>query len=183
MTVTQNNSMDVKYKKRAPNPKWSKVNEITEQYIERITHAFEIIEQSADLLGYEKKDGTIDDKTHTIRLKCLINMTIVYFYGLYEGFTRKVFRYVAAVKFSMREDDFNKKYRDFGDLMVILVKRRFKIRLPKLMFKSIMLINDGRNDIVHEGQDARAEFKVIESSYRLFIHYFNYIRDRIKKSM
>lgn len=179
MTVTRNNSMGVKYKEHAPNLKWSKVYEITEQYIEIITHAYNIIKNSADFLDYKKKNGTIDNKTHTIRFKCLINMTIVYFYSLYEGFTRKVFRYVAAVKFSISEKDFKKDYHKPGDLFVKFVRRRCGIRIPKDMFDSIILIKDGRNDIVHEGQNARAEFKVIESSYRLFIYYFNFIRDKI----
>ncbi len=179
MTVTRNNSMDVKYKKRAPNLKWSKVNEITDQYVERITHAYNIIKNSADFLDYKKKNGTIDNKTHTTRLKCLVNMTIVYFYSLYEGFTRKVFRYVAAVKFRINEKEFNDDYHKPRDLFVKFVRKQCGIRIPDDMFEYIMIIKNGRNDIVHEGQDARAEFKVIRRSYRLFIHYFNFIRDRI----
>lgn len=157
------------------NLKWFKI--VADQYIERISHTFKVIEDSKVFLKFERKEGRIDNETYTMRLKCVINMAIVYFYSLYEGYTWKVFKKVALIDLGMSEGDFKKEYPEFKDLKRKLIKKKF--RIPKYIYESIETVRKGRNKIVHDGGEARAEFEVIKNSYHIFIDYFKYINDKI----
>ena len=110
-------------------------------YRETVSHTFEFLNDSKDFLEYKKGSRKIDENSYLVRLKSLINMSLVYFYSLYEGFTRIFFQTLTFFDFGIDKDEFDKRYSRFHDIIENLMKGRYKIFLPDNIFTIIMKLN------------------------------------------
>ena len=81
----------------------------------------------------------IDENTYLIRLKSLINMSLVYFSSLYEGFTRIFFQTLTFFDFGTDKDEFDKQYPRFHDIIEILMKGRYKSPMERKVLNLILL--------------------------------------------
>ena len=87
------------------------------EYRETVSHTFEFLKDSKDFLEYKRMGRKIDENTYLVRLKSLINMSLVYFYSLYEGFTRLYFQTLTFFDFGTDKDEFDKQYSRFHDII------------------------------------------------------------------
>lgn len=124
----------------------------------------------------------IDDNTYLVRLKSLINMSLVYFYSLYEGFTRTYFKALTFLDFGPDKDEFDKHYTRFHDIIENLMKGLYKIFLPDNIFAIIMKLREARNKIAHGEKSAKSDFAIVEICYQALMDYFQFMEKEIKLS-
>ncbi|MFX1392581.1 MAG: hypothetical protein ACFFAH_03310 [Promethearchaeota archaeon] len=161
---------------------WKELLKITVQYKQGIQQAFEFLKDSKDFLEFKRMKKSIDEEIYLGRLKSLINMAAVYFYSLHEGFTRDFFKEVISYDGGMSGSKFDEKYDRFHDI-IVLMRRRYHIRLPKEIFDIIDKLRMARNSIVHGMRDARPEFKIIELCYETIMNYFDFVQFEMSRKL
>ncbi len=151
--------------------------QIVSEYKEVIYHTFEFLKDSKDWLEYKKMRRKFNDDIYNIKLKSLINMSLVYFYSLYEGFTRAYLKKLAMNDLGITESEFNRRYPSFHDIIEKLMKRLYKIHIPNNIFSNIMKLRIARHKIAHGEKSARAEFIIVEICYQTLLEYFQYMEN------
>ena len=153
-------------------------NQLISEYKEIISHTYEFLKDSKDWLEYKRVKRKVDGDIYSIKLKSLINMALVYFYSLYEGFTTRFFKKLTMNDFEIDEAQFKKQYPRFHDIVEKLMKRVYKFYIPKRMYSVIMLLREARHNIAHGEKNAKSEFGIIEICYHTLLEYFHYVENR-----
>jgi len=156
----------------------SKLHEITFNYTQEMEQTFEFLRDSKDYLEFKKIKKDIDDSIYSVRMKSLMNMAIIYFYSIYEAFTRTFFAKVMNYE-GMSVEQFSLEFHKFHELRKKIIKEKYHIYYPKHVFRILRLLQNDRNDIVHLGKKAKPEFENIEYCFRIIVEYFLYIKKEI----
>lgn len=108
-----------------------------------------------------------------------MNMAFIYFYSVYEAFTRTFFARVMDCDEGMSIEQFNAEFHKFHELRKRVIKEKYQIYLPKQVFRILRLLQNDRNDIVHLGKNAKPESENIEYCFRIIADYFEFIEKEI----
>ncbi|UCC20833.1 MAG: hypothetical protein JSV62_06015 [Promethearchaeota archaeon] len=148
---------------------------VISEYTEVVNHTFAFLRDSKGYLEYKRQQNEIDDKIYNMRLKSLINMTLVYFYSLYEGFTRAYFKKLVMIDFDITEDKFDKQYSNFHDIIEKLMRGTYKIRLPQKTYSTLMKLREARHNIAHGKKNAKSDFAIVGLCFQTLLDYFQYM--------
>jgi len=87
--------------------------EIVAKYREIVFQTHKLVQDSKEYTEYRWIQGNITQDVYERRIQNLVNMALLYYYGLYEGFTRQVL-FTMEVKFgAVEEEIFNKRFSKF----------------------------------------------------------------------
>jgi len=160
------------YKSRNLEVMRSKLHEITLNYTQEMEQTFEFLKDSKDYLEFKKIRKDIDDSTYSVRMKSLMNMAIIYFYSIYEAFTRTFFAKVLNYDLGMSVEEFNSEFHSAHEILKKVVKEKYQIYLPNRIFNVIRELQVARNNIVHFCKKAKTEFEIIENCFRRIVESF-----------
>ena len=160
---------------------WSEIQEITVLHKQTAEHTVKLLKDSKDFLEFKRKKGLGED-FYLKRLKILINMGIIYYYGLYEGFTRFFFRKVAVYDLDIPEDQFKNSFPRLHDI-IKLMKARYKIYLDGEIFNVIMNLKEARHNIAHGVGNAKPEFEIILVCHQKILQYFDFIEYKMARNL
>ncbi|MFX0035166.1 MAG: hypothetical protein ACFE9I_05950 [Candidatus Hermodarchaeota archaeon] len=149
------------------------------EYYEIIIHTFEFLKDSKDWLEYKKMNKKVNEESYNIRLKSLINMALVYFYSLYEGFTREFFKKLTMNDLKITKSEFDSRYQSFHDIIEKLMKDLYKIHIPDNVFSVIMKLRIARHNIAHGEKDAKSDFDIVKICFQALFEYFQYMENNI----
>jgi len=154
-------------------------HQIISDYKEILYQSVSFLRDSKNWLEFKKLKEIINDDVYYMRLKSLINMALVYFYSLYEGFTRAYFKNLTLNDFGLKESEFNRKFSAFHDIVKNLMKDIYKIHIPKNIFSNLKMLRDARHRIAHGVKNAKSDFAIVEICYQTLLEYFRYMENRI----
>jgi hypothetical protein len=152
---------------------WNELHEIVIHHKQTAEHTLKLLKDTKDYLEFQRNNG-LSEPYYMERLKILINMGIVYYYSLYEGFTRFFFRKVAVYDLEIPEENFEDWYPEFKHI-IRLIKTRYHIYLKKDMFQIIMKLRDARHNIAHGKGNAKSEFEILVICHQELMQYFELI--------
>ncbi len=136
--------MDIRSRKNGLNSITEQIRhilvEIVSKYKEIMFQTLELLKDSKDFLEFKKLNSKISQSIYERRLKNLVNMALIYFYSLYEGFTREFFITVEIHGSHITPQEFKKIYPRFHDIIDKLIKDKYSIYLPHQIFKIIKLL-------------------------------------------
>ncbi len=158
---------------------WKELHELTDLQKQTTEQTLMLLTETKQYLDFEANHG-LDEKSYRERLKILINMGIIYYYALYEGFTRFVFKKMRAYELDISEDRVND--RDFTlHKIITYMKSRYKIYLEEEMFSVIIKLKEARHDIAHGVGDAKPDFDIILICHSQIVEYFDFILHEMAK--
>lgn len=160
---------------------WQELVEIISKYKEIAFQTHELLQDSKEYIEYRWVQGTINHEVYERRLQNLVNMALLYYYGLYEGFTRQVL-FTMEVRYGpLKKGAFEKIFFKFNDLNRYLLKEKYGVYLPKHQFKIVKILREARNSIIHEGKNAKPDFRIIEECNRTVTGYFTFLVSQLQR--
>lgn len=153
----------------------SNLMDIYSVYKDDLSKTFELLKDSKNDLKFKSGNRIIDRRTYKIRLVNLHNMAMIYYYALYEGFTRMIFKTIKVYESDISHKEFEELYPTLYKIIVELMKKKYKIYIPYRIFKVIKLLHDTRNNITHHSCNATTNFENIELCTEKIQDYFDLI--------
>ncbi|TFG30027.1 MAG: hypothetical protein EU532_01735 [Promethearchaeota archaeon] len=149
--------------------------QIMTRYIQEMSQTFEFLKDSKDYLEYKRMAKKISGTIYLVRFSSLMNMAVVYFYSLYEAFTRNFFGALLLRDNNISYQEYKIRYPRFHDVLEKVVRGIYDIFLPKHIYETINHLRIARNQIIHLGKNAKPSFDIIETCYDSLTEYFEFL--------
>lgn len=155
------------------------LRKVTMNYIQRTNEAWKVLTYANDMLYFKKQHTKypMSLTEYNQELKAIINMAIIYFCALYEGFTRDFFKKLLYFIEGMDERKFEEKYYKFTYVKKYVMENRFKIFLNR-QFKEwgfLSHVYRERGEVTHKGSDFKPDFEIINVVRNTVLNYINFI--------
>lgn len=119
------------------------------------------------------------------RINSLLNMTLIYFITLMEGFSRDFFKIILKHENNINKKRFDKDYWNFRTIEQKLINLRFGIDLNEICpnYKKLNNLRKLRNKIVHRGLEwgKNINFDYVKFCFNSICEYFANIEHEIFK--
>jgi len=171
--------MGIKNKKAVDSKDIYDTHQIMTQYRREMNQTFEFLKDSKDYLEYKRMAKKISGTIYLVRFSSLMNMAVVYFYSLYEAFTRNFFGALLLRDKNISYQEYKIRYPRFHDVLEKVVRGIYDIFLPKHIYETINHLRIARNQIIHLGKNAKPSFDIIEKCYDSITEYFEFLDKKI----
>jgi len=156
------------------------LRDIIYYYKQELTQTFQFLKDSKDFLEYKKMAKKISAEVYTVRFSSLMNMALVYFYALYEGFNRTFFEKLLRHDTSISHREFKRRYPEFYDIKHKVIRGIYHIRISQEIFDVIDILRRARNGIVHLGKKCKQDFEIVDICYEAIVKYYELIEKEVK---